>query len=407
MHVHVLFRLNATKQNKHGLCPVEIRLTYQKQRRQLASGHFLSTVDWKKLQEGTRTRSAAIQQVKEFMETFRAKLHRLTTTLELENRMDLETLIDLYVGKQTAASVSLLQLFQQHREELEKRLAIDRSRATLNKYRYTEDKVRSFLSFHSQKKDIAISKLEPSFIQLFYDYLLLECKIHHNTIAKYCKNLKRILNYGKEKGLLKDNPFDMFRIGYKDISRAYLTASELAVLERKLLPVPRLQVVKDLFLFQCYTGLSFVDLSRLQKEHLVEGIDHKEWLVIYRQKTNGKSVIPLLGPALAIIKRYVGSPSVKEGRLLPDISNQKLNAYLKEIGELCGLQKTLTSHMGRRTFATTVALSNGVSLESIAKVLGHASTKMTSLYAVVTDLKLSEEMAALQAKLQHRTGDQT
>jgi integrase len=398
MHVHVLFRLNTAKQNKQGLCPVEIRLTYQKQRKQLASGHFLSTTDWEKLQAGTKTRSTAIQQVKDFMETFKAKLYPIANSLEMENRMDLETLVDLYAGK-PKTTITLLQLFQLHQEELEKRLTLDRSKATLAKYRYTQDKLQDFLSFHFQRKDIAVRNLEPSFIQLFYDYMLLKCRIHHNTIAKYCKNLKRILNYGKEKGLVKDNPFAAFRIGYKDIDRSYLTASELAVLERKGMPIKRLQVIKDLFLFQCYTGLSFADLAQLRKEHIVEGVDAKDWLVVHRQKTKVKSVIPLLPPALVILDRYKDASDVEGEQLLPSISNQKLNAYLKEIGDLCRISKPLTSHMGRRTFATTVALNNGVSLETISRILGHKSIKMTSLYAVVTDLKLSVEMQALEKRL--------
>lgn len=406
LQLYISFMLHKAKENKEGCAPLVIRITYQKQRKQLSPGFHLTHKEWDKVQQNKRSSDEHLKSVVTFIETFRVKIHQLANTLELQSRLDLETLVELCLNKQTS-SLTLLQLFQQHQEELTRRTAIDRSKATLDKYRYTEDKLKAFLQFQYQRRDMPLTKLEPSFIKLFYDYMLLECRIHHNTIVKYCMNLKRILNYGKEKGLLKHNPFAAFHIGYQNIDRSYLTASELAILERKQMPVKCLQIIKDFFLFQCYTGLAFVAMSRLRKDHLVEGIDGKQWVVIHRQKTGGKSMVPLLKPALDIIRQYARSPDVAEGHLLPDISNQKLNAYLKEVSTLCGLQKPLTSHMGRRTFATTVALSNGVSIESIAKVLGHASTKMTSLYAVVTEQKLSEEMAGLQAKLKSRTGDQT
>ena len=240
------------------------------------------------------------------MKTFRAKVYRITNALSLENRMDLETLVDLCLNKPTM-TITLLQLLQLHQVELKKRTTIDRSKATFAKYRYTEDKLKAFLQFRYQRKDLHVHKLEPSFIQLFYDYLLLECGIHHNTIAKYCKNLKRILNYGKEKGVVKENPFSSFQIGCKDIDRSYLTTFKLFVLERKQMAVERLGHVKDLFLFQYYTELAFADLMQLSREHLLEGVDSKPWIVIRRSKTKAKSTIPLLPPALRILDKYKAS----------------------------------------------------------------------------------------------------
>lgn len=172
----------------------------------------------------------------------------------------------------------------------------------------------------------------------------------------------------------------------------------MRLLEEKTFTINRLEVVRDLFLFQCYTGLSFTDMEQLTKEAIVEGIDKNPWLVFKRQKTKVISRIPLLPPAINILYKYQSS-CLPKGQVLPILSNQKFNAYLKEIAILCGINKDISSHAGRRTFATTIALGNGISMESIAKMLGHKSTKMTAIYAIVTDLKVSEEMQRLSKSI--------
>lgn len=397
LQLHVLFMLYKAKENNKGLSPLVVRITYQKQRKQMATGFFLTPKEWERLQQSRRVKDEKLKQIAAFMETFNAKIQRIANNLDMENRLDLDTLLEMFQNK-PKSSLTLLQLFQMHNKELAQRTSLDRAKATYNKYCYTYDKLEQFLKYQLKKNDIAILKLEPSFIQLFYDYLILQCRIAHNTAAKYCKNLKRIMNYGKSKGLLKELPFERFQIGYKDIDRSYLTASELEVLARKSISIKRLELIRDLFLLQCYTGLSFIDLTLLRKEHVVEGIDRRPWLIANRHKTKARYVVPLLKTALDIINRYRTNDNNGD-YLLPVISNQKFNAYLKEIGVICGINKSLTSHMGRRTFATTVALGNGITIESIAKMLGHKNTKTTSIYAIVTDMKVSEEMKGLSDKL--------
>jgi site-specific recombinase XerD len=199
---------------------------------------------------------------------------------------------------------------------------------------------------------------------------------------------------------IKDNPFKQFKTGYKDVDRIYLTQHELTIIEEKTFRLQRLSFVRDIFLFQCYTGLAYSDMARLTIGHVSPGIDGNKWIIIRRKKTDVRAAIPLLPKAEELIQKY-HSGSTEPGKpLFSFYAIQKFNAYLHEIAELCEINKNLTSHVGRRTFATTIALANGISLETISKLLGHTSTRITSQYAVVTDHKIGQDMAQLKETLQ-------
>ncbi|SDX56262.1 Site-specific recombinase XerD [Hydrobacter penzbergensis] len=233
------------------------------------------------------------------------------------------------------------------------------------------------------------------FVSDFDYYLKHNDGNKHNTVVKYITNLKKIVNMAVTNGLLLKNPFVEYKSAYKDVERVYLTLPELKAIEQKEFKMERLRLVKDLFLFQCYTGLAYSDMAKLTDKDISTGVDGGKWIIIRRKKTDVRSAIPLLPMALTILGRYQG----KETKLLPCYAIQKFNSYLGEIADHCEVNKNLTSHVGRRTFATTVALANGVSIETISKILGHSSTKITHQYALVTDLKVSEEMKQLKGKL--------
>ena len=168
----------------------------------------------------------------------------------------------------------------------------------------------------------------------------------------------------------------------------------------KELKIVRLQWVKDLFIFSCYTGLAYIDVMQLTPSNIAIGIDGKQWLATNRQKTSNPVRVPLLPKALEVIDKYKGHPkALHDGTLFPTISNQKLNGYLKEIADLCGVEKDLTFHIARHTFATTVTLTNGVPIESVSKMLGHTKISTTQVYAKVIEKKLGEDMDMLRDKL--------
>jgi site-specific recombinase XerD len=216
---------------------------------------------------------------------------------------------------------------------------------------------------------------------------------------KYISNLKKIVNGCFRKGWLTKDPFSGFKMAKQEIEREALTDQELQKINSKTFPTDRLNFVKDIFLFSCYTGLAYADVKKLRRTEIASGIDGNYWIFTNRQKTDTQSRIPLLPPAQAIVEKYKDSPTCSDsGHVLPVLSNQKMNAYLKEIADVCGITKNLTFHIARHTFATTVTLSNGAPIESVSKMLGHRNLKTTQHYAKVLDRKVSDETRLLREK---------
>ncbi len=198
---------------------------------------------------------------------------------------------------------------------------------------------------------------------------------------------------------LDKNPFANYKSKVKEVERVYLTEEEIQSIIGKDFKTDRLSLVRDIFLFSCFTGLAYIDVKNLTKSHISFGIDGEKWIFTHRQKTESGSKIPILPVTQMIIDKYENHPQcINEGKLLPILSNQKMNAYLKEIAGVCEIEKELTFHIARHTFATTVTLTNGVPIESVSKMLGHKNLRTTQHYAKVLDRKVSEDMKILKDK---------
>jgi len=215
-----------------------------------------------------------------------------------------------------------------------------------------------------------------------------------------------MLNLAERLDWIQSNPFKNYKLRYERKEREYLTADQLEILKNKQISVSRIQFVKDLFIFSCYTGIAYIDIQNLINENLMKGIDHQMWISFKRHKTGTAVKLPLLPEALSIIEKYQDHPAT-DGKpwIFPRITNQRVNAYLKEIADLCGINLNLTFHMARHTFATTVTLSNGVPIETVSKILGHTNLKTTQIYARVIENKVADDMLSLRNKLK-KEGDQ-
>jgi integrase len=221
----------------------------------------------------------------------------------------------------------------------------------------------------------------------------------HNTAAKYIKNLKHIMNFGVDLGWIPSNPTAGFICGFKETQQVILGPDELGRIESRRFQIPRLELARKMFVLQCYTGLAYADMAKLEKKHVEQGPDGKLWLNLRRSKTDTAIRFPLLKTAVDIIQDLSADVDINDLRLLPtSYCNQKMNAYLKEIADLCGIQKRLTTHVGRRTMASTVLLGNGVPIETISKILGHMKISTTQVYAKVGDKLLSKEMNQLEGR---------
>jgi site-specific recombinase XerD len=247
-------------------------------------------------------------------------------------------------------------------------------------------------------KDIALKEINYNFVSYFETYLRTVYNCGVNTTAKYLQQFKHILTLAKNNGWIQSDPFINFRIRFEKADRGYLLQEELEVMMQKKFSIKRLEQVRDIFVFSCFTGLAYVDVRNLRAEDITTSFDDKLWIIKKRQKTNVQSNILLLDIPKMILKKY--SNKITGGKLLPVITNQRINSYLKEIADVCGIEKNLTFHLARHTFATTITLAKGVPMETVSKMLGHTSIRTTQIYARITDSKIGNDMQELSKKLQ-------
>lgn len=247
--------------------------------------------------------------------------------------------------------------------------------------------------------DIDITKIDHAFITDYEFWLRSVRNCVNNTAVKYIKNFNKIIKICLANDWLDKNPFANYKSKVKEVERLFLTEDEIQALMNKEFKTERLILVRDIFLFSCFTGLAYIDVKNLTKSHISIGIDGEKWIFTHRQKTESASKIPILPVTQMIIDKYKNHPEcINKDKLLPILTNQKMNAYLKEIADICEIEKDLTFHIARHTFATTVTLTNGVSIESVSKMLGHKNLRTTQHYAKVLDRKVSEDMEVLRNK---------
>jgi site-specific recombinase XerD len=277
---------------------------------------------------------------------------------------------------------------------------------TMKNYYTTKKYVQLFLTEKLKTKDIFLSQLSYKFIVDFELFIKAHQPLDHhkpcgqNTVMKHIERFRKIINIAVKYEWLNKDPFAQFKPSFTKTTRQCLTQDELKRIESKLFSIERLQLVKDLFVFSCYTGLAYIDVMTLSPEHITIGLDGGRWLCTSRKKTDNEVRVPLLPKALELIEKYKGHPKAShQNKLFPNISNQKMNSYLKEIADLCGIQKNLTFHLARHTFATTITLTNGVPIETVSKLLGHSSIRTTQIYAKVIEKKVSDDMVILKQKL--------
>jgi len=296
---------------------------------------------------------------------------------------------------------TILEAFNYHNTKMEEQVKIGQVvKKTLERYNITKNKVRAFMKSQYKVKDMPLPDLRLRFVTEFEHYLLTKGKLQTNTAHKYIKNLKKIMNMAVGLDWIPSNPFNNFRCSYTAPKREVLTQEELDILKTKDISIARLAEVRDVFLFCCYTGFAYSDIYKFDYNAVTKGIDGEYWLSTHRQKTGVKESVPLLPIALEIIQKYRKNKyCIDSNRLLPVNSNQCYNAYLKELAGICGIEKRITSHIARHTFATTVTLANGVPIETVSSMLGHTSIRTTQVYAKVIEKKVSEDMQNLKAKL--------
>jgi integrase len=319
--------------------------------------------------------------------------------IDLDQALTAENLKNTLTG-QGEEERTIIATFKQHNEQMKVLVGQEFAPSTLMRYKTACDHTASFIQWKYQVDDIPVRDLNYEFVSQFAFWLKSVRKCGHNATMKYIGNLKKIVLECIKRGWLVKDPFAGFKTNKKEVIRIALTKGELSKIEIKEFDTDRLNHVRDIFLFSCYTGLAYVDAYQLRRSDIIEGVDGGKWIVTTRQKTDSATRLPLLPAAVNIMNKYEDDPKcVIKDLVLPVLTNQKMNSYLKEIADCCGIKKNLTFHIARHTFATTVTLSNGVPIETVSRMLGHKSLKQTQHYAKIVDLKISEDMASLKLKL--------
>ena len=315
---------------------------------------------------------------------------------EKEVTVSAEKVKNAFLGLKTS-QFSLLELFDKHIKDLETKIGKELTRITYLRYIRTRNRLELFMQRKYNVSDIDLREINYSFLCDFEIYLKTFYGCGHNAAIKLIKHLRTIIIIAKNNNWLHVDPFANYKFHIEKTERAFLTQQELESIMHKPFLNKRLEHVRDVFLFSCFTGLAYIDVFNLRETNIRESFDGNLWIIGKRVKTNVSYNVPLLDVPKMILEKYKGKLPNEE--LLPVISNQKINSYLKEIADFCGIDKLLTFHVARHTFATTVTLSKGVSIESVSKMLGHTNIKTTQIYARVTDNKISNEMNILAGKL--------
>ena len=399
-NLSILFYLRKSMARNNTEAPIYMRITVNGNRVDLSTHQFALQAKWdvkhgylKGPKTDTRITNTAL-------DNLRSKVLKIYNQLEVAGKQVTAELIrNALVGK-TINRRGLVEVFKLYNYQLESKVGHGYSYGTLEKYKATCQKVENYIRYQYNRSDLFLDELDYQFITNYELYLKSEVKNKHNTVSKSVSFLKRIIRYSMNSGWLDKDPFLLFRCPYKDPQRAFLSQEELETLQNKKLLVNRLSIVRDMYVFSCYTGMPFSDMEKLTPADISTGIDGEKWIIYTRIKTGIRAPIPLLPMPLSIIDKYKNYPvNLNKGKLLPVYSNQKINGYLKEVAVVCGINKNLTFHTARHTFATTVTLSNGVPIETVSKMLGHTSIKTTQIYSKVVDSKISEDMKSLKKKL--------
>ena len=393
----ILFYLKRSGQKANGNMPIMGRITVNGQAVQFGAKVEVKPEYWNVKAGKAIGRANEVQEVNAILDSMKTTMSKIYRDLqERENIVTPERIKNIFFGIEVKHQM-LLELFKRHNDDIFKLIGVCKSKVTYQKYEITRKHLTSFINEQYNVSDISLKEINHLFLSDFEAYIRVMCRCNANTTAKFMQRLKSIIIMAKNNGWMFTDPFANYKIKVPKVDRGYLTQAELESIMAKKFPAKRLEQVRDIFIFSCFTGLAYIDVKNLREKDIRTSFDGNLWIMIKRQKTNVSANIPLLDIPNQILDKYKGTLSNEA--VLPVPSNQKMNAYLKEIGDLCGIEKSLTFHLARHTFATTTTLAKGVPIETVSKMLGHTNIKTTQIYARITDSKIGNDMAALAEKL--------
>ena len=398
-NIYFWLKSSAVKQN--GRLPIYVRIAVNGKRADISLKRDINEKDWNKKAGRMNSRLKNSKVLNNYLDLVYNQLLECHRELLQEKLLvSAQTIKQRYLGTDKPVT-TLREIIKYHTE----RELIKLAQGTAKNYSATEKYLYRFIKDRFRVSDVSLTLIDYSFLVDFDTYLrntksLKKSQpLNNNGIMKHMERFKKIMNVGTQFGWIKKNPFAVYQLKFEEYASDFLDIADINLLKSSMISEPSMVVVRDMFLFSCYTGLSYVEVKNLRNENIVKGFDGEDWINVRRKKTNTPVKVPLLKEAKEILFKYSEYPRLDENYLLPVFSNQKVNSYLKTIAKTVGINKHLTFHVARHTFATTITLMNDVPLETVSKLLGHTKLSTTQKYARVVEKKISKDFQKLKMTL--------
>ncbi|HKK43782.1 MAG TPA: site-specific integrase [Bacteroidales bacterium] len=395
----ICFFIKKSKLLKNDKAPLFMRITINGCRWETSLKVGVEPQRWDAKKERSRGSDKNSILVNETIDVSRFKVQKIRLNLEKDDKqINIHSVKNLFTEKHKVDR-TIVKLFEQHNNNCIPKIGTQITQATYQKYITCLKHFKEFLLKEYNARDIPVSDIDKELFSRFELFLRKDKSCTNNTAVKYIRNFNKIVLLAVDKGWLMRSPYKDVGFKIEEIEKPFLSQEELNNIKEKVIELPRLDIIRDIFVFCCYTGLAFSDVKELSQDNIVIGIDHRKWISKHRKKTSVISRIPLLDEPQRLIEKYKDNPlCIVKNTLLLVPSNQKMNAYLKELATICEIKKVLTTHVARRTFATTIMLRNGVNMEAVSKMLGHRSLEMTRKYARVDDFFIAMETDKISDK---------
>ena len=395
----ILFIMQKGKPNAQGNAPIFARITVNHQMTHLATRYYLPADRWLPKEGRTIGRTKEEKEVNAYLDNLRGLIFSKYNEMFLAGEQVTARKLKCRLISKDERAMSVLDLFDDYIKDYAKLVGHTTTKITHDRYVLVRKRLEEYMEAEYKRTDISVNDVNPKFVNGFEIFLRTQFNLSTNYVMKTVQKFRTVYQVAIDNGWANKNPFASFKFYYEHAERGYLTMDELTTMMQKTMPSRRLEQIRDVFVFSCFTGLAYCDAQALTAEHIINGPNNRPWIRTHRKKTSTPVDVPLLDVPLQILAKY--EDSRRGDRLLPIPANQKCNDYLKEIAAICGIEKRLTFHLARHTFATTVTLTNGVPIESVSKMLGHRSLKTTQVYAKIVHNKLAEDMSNLSNRLQY------